>query len=133
MHELDRIEEALATKRLDPLVFERCATDILSEIYPGLSPVPGGADWGRDADIHGPGAGPPPEVLITTSRSLDGIRKNLVSGLKSLLANEKPVERVVLAHPADLDQPKRAKLEKKAGEFNVTIEAFHGGQFFASR
>src|SRR5438045_9799930 len=55
MHELDRIDRALATKRLDADLFERCATDFLVEVYPGLSPIPGGTAWGRDADIHGAG------------------------------------------------------------------------------
>ncbi len=52
MHELDRIEQALASKRLDHNQFERCAQDLLIETYPGLSSIPGGTDWGRDADIH---------------------------------------------------------------------------------
>ena len=41
MHELERIERALAERDLDSTLFERCAQDCLSETYPGLSPVPG--------------------------------------------------------------------------------------------
>ncbi len=51
VNDLDRIENALATKRLGAAVFERCAQDLLTDLYPGLSPIPGGTDWGRDADI----------------------------------------------------------------------------------
>jgi hypothetical protein len=47
----DRIEAALKTKELDPRDFEQCAVQSLTSVYPGLSPVTGGADLGRDADL----------------------------------------------------------------------------------
>ena len=47
MRDLDRIERALATNRLSAQVFERCGQDLLSTVYQGLTPVPGGSDWGR--------------------------------------------------------------------------------------
>jgi hypothetical protein len=45
MHDLDRIEHALATKLLSAEIFECCAQDQLSGLYDGLSPIPGGSDW----------------------------------------------------------------------------------------
>ena len=42
VHELERIEHALANNDLDPTLFELCAQDLLSETYEGLSPIPGG-------------------------------------------------------------------------------------------
>ena len=46
MHDLDRIEHALATKRLSSELFERCSQDMLSEVYVALSPIPGGTTGG---------------------------------------------------------------------------------------
>lgn len=48
----DRIQDALTTKALDPKEFETCALALLGDIYPGLSPVEGGHDFGRDGDIY---------------------------------------------------------------------------------
>ncbi len=84
MHELDRIEQALATRRLDHNLFERCAQDLLIETYPGLTPIPGGTDWGRDADIHGIGTEIPTRLLATASRTLEGVRKNMLRGIVSM-------------------------------------------------
>lgn len=84
MHDLDRIGHALATKRLSAEVFERCAQDLLSGLYDGLSPIPGGSDWGRDADITGTGGDLPVRLLITSSRSLDGVRGNMLAGIRSM-------------------------------------------------
>jgi hypothetical protein len=69
------LEHELATRNLDHREFERCAQDLLTEIYPGLVPIPGGTDWGRDADI--PDASEPPvRLLVTTSRTATQIRQN---------------------------------------------------------
>lgn len=133
MHELDRITHALATKRLDAHLFERCATDFLIEVYPGLSPIPGGTDWGRDADVHGTANPVPPRLLVTSSRSIEGVKENMVSGLKSLAKHCVKVERVVLANPALINEQQRQKLRNKARELGVTIDAFHDRDFFASK
>jgi DNA polymerase III delta prime subunit len=133
MHELDRIEHALATKRLDPDLFERCATDMLIEVYPGLSPIRGGTDSGRDADIHGTGDAIPLRLVVTSARSVDGVRKNMVGGIKSLQDNSVPVERLVLANPAILNETQRQKLRDTAKKSGLAIEAFHDRGYFASR
>jgi hypothetical protein len=133
MHELDRISEALATKSLNHQLFERCATDLLGGVYEGLSSVPGGTDWGRDADIHSPDLEVPVRVLVTASRTFEGVKANMVRGLKSMVEHGVAVERIVLANPADLTQLQRDKLSKKADEWNVTIDAFFGKDFFVSR
>jgi hypothetical protein len=49
---IDRIERGLAAGELDPIEFERCAVALLQDLYPGLSAVEGGHDFGRDADIY---------------------------------------------------------------------------------
>jgi len=135
MHDLDRIEHALATKLLSDKVFERCAQDLLSGLYDGLSPIPGGSDWGRDADIAGPGDDIPARVLITSSRSLDGVRKNMLTGIRSMKEHHVPVSRIVLANPAILRLGAREKLARsaeRAGALLNVSEIFDGG-FFASR
>ncbi len=133
MNELDRIQHALATNRLDKDEFERCATDLLGEIYPGLSPIPGGTDWGRDADVNVASSNPPLRLLVTTSRTLEGVRKNLNSGLNSMKKHGVPVERVVLANPMPLSGLDRDSLQKSAGRKAVKIEAFYDQHFFASK
>jgi hypothetical protein len=135
MHDLDRIEHALATNRLSSEVFERCAQDLLSGLYDGLTPIPGGTDWGRDADITGTGDDIPVRLLITSSRSLDGVRANMLAGISSMKKHGVPVGRVVLANPAILrlsDREKLVKSAKRAGALLNASDVFDGG-FFASR
>jgi hypothetical protein len=135
MHDLHRIEHALATKRLSAEVFERCAQDLLSDLFDGLTPIPGGSDWGRDADITGVDGEVPRRLLITSSRSLNGVRANMLSGIKSMNEHRVSVERIVLANPAILrlgDREKLAASAKRAGALLSVSDVFDGG-FFASR
>lgn len=46
MHELDRIEGALATSSLDHELFERCAQDLLLKSIPGCPQCPEGGTGG---------------------------------------------------------------------------------------
>ncbi|MDQ6944750.1 MAG: hypothetical protein M3256_00455 [Actinomycetota bacterium] len=135
MNDLDRIENALATAKLDASVFERCAQDLLSEQYPGLSPIPGGSDWGRDADISSAEDPTPARLLVTSSRSLAGVRDNMLGGIKSLKAHGVSAHRIVLANPASLRLLERQKLVAAAQRAGVRLDAsdiFDRG-FFASR
>jgi hypothetical protein len=131
VHELDRIEQALASKRLDHNAFERCAQDLLIEIYPGLSPIPGGTDWGRDADVHR-GDTVPTRLLVTASRTLKGVRDNMRKGIASMKQHGVPLDRVVLANPALLSQLDRNSLYRFAKERGATVEAIYDRGFFAS-
>jgi hypothetical protein len=135
MHDLGRIEHALATKRLSPEVFERCAQDLLSAVYPGLSPIPGGTDWGRDADIAGKGDEGPVRLLVTSSRSLEGVRKNMLAGIASMKEHNVRFRRIVLANPALLrltDRQKLVESAKNAGALLDASDVFDRG-YFASR
>lgn len=135
MNDLDRIENALAKQRLDADAFERCAQDMLTDLYPGLSPIPGGTDWGRDADIAGTGDTVPPRLLVTSSRTLAGVRKNMLGGISSLKEHAVPASRLVLANPAKLRLLERQKLvasAQRAGMYLDASDIFDGG-FFASR
>jgi hypothetical protein len=131
--QLGRIEQALAKGRLDTAVFEECATDLLTPIYPGISPISGGTDWGRDADIHLPDSTVTLRLLVTTSRTPKGVRSNMAGGLTSMRDHFVPVSRVVLANPAVLNQVQRSHLNDAAREFGVEIVAFYDRRFFASR
>lgn len=133
MHELERIEQALANNDLDPALFERCAQDLLSETYPGLSPIPGGTDWGRDADAHDGSGGPPPRLMVTKSRDYSDIRANMVGGLESLKQHKVPFNRVVIANPAKLSETQRSKLRKEAAKHGARLDAVYDRGFFASR
>lgn len=133
MHELERIEHALANHDLDPDLFERCAQDLLTETYPGLSPVPGGTDWGRDADAHDATAAPPPRLMVTKSRDYSGIRSNMVGGLESLKQHSVPFDRVVVANPGSLSETQRSKLREEAAKYGARLEAVYDRRFFASR
>ena len=135
MNDLDRIENALATKLLSPPVFERCAQDLLTELYAGLTPIPGGTDWGRDADIAGTGDPVPPRLLVTSSRTLEGVRKNMLGGIKSMKGHSVSAKRLVLANPANLRLTERQKLveaARKAGMRLDPSDIFDRG-FFGSR
>lgn len=133
MHELDRIEQALATKRLDHNLFERCAQDLLIEPYPGLSPIPGGTDWGRDADIYRTGTEVPTRLLATASRTLEGVRSNLLKGIASMREHHVPFDRVLLANPALLSQLDRNSLATSARKRGATLDAVYDRGFFSSR
>ncbi len=135
MRDLGRIEHALATKRLSPEVFERCAQDLLSAVYPGLSPIPGGTDWGRDADIAGTVDEVPVRLLVTSSRSLEGVRKNMLAGIASMKEHNVRFRRIMLANPALLQLTDRQKLVKSAKNAGALLDAsdvFDRG-YFASR
>src|SRR4051794_6645809 len=66
---------------LDPTAFEACAADLLRPFYPGLSPVRGGSDAGRDGAIpDGDGRAYP--LVCTTGEDVIG---NLRGSLQSYL------------------------------------------------
>jgi hypothetical protein len=132
VHELDRIEQALDSKPLNHQLFERCAQDLLIEVYPGLSPIPGGTDWGRDADIH-TGEAVPTRLLATSSRTLKGVRDNMTKGIASMEQHGEPFDRIVLANRAQLSQLQRNKLKESARKLGATIDAVYDRGFFASR
>lgn len=73
MNDLDKIEYALRTTAMHHATLERFAQDMLSTVYSGLTPIPGGTDWGRDADIVTASSdAPPPRLVVTSARTLTG-------------------------------------------------------------
>jgi len=136
MNDLDRIEHELQYGKLNHDEFERFAQDQLAAIYPGFTPIIGGTDWGRDGDIAATSDdGTPTRVLITSSRTLDGVRANMIRGIKSMSDHGVAVDRIVLANPASLNIKSREKLVKLALSNGARLDAsdvFERG-FFASR
>src|SRR5271169_458854 len=105
--DLDQIERLLSTRPLAASRFERCAQDLLADIYPGLTPIVGGADWGRDADMNSADSEKPARLLATSSRTPEGVMRNLRRSLRSLKEHGVLAERIVLANPADLNLRQR--------------------------
>ena len=97
-----------------------------------MSPIPGGTDWGRDADVHDGTGGPPLRLMVTKSRDFKGIRANMVSGLESLRQHSVPFERVILANPGKLSETQRAKLRAEAAKYSASIEVIFDRGYFAS-
>lgn len=133
MHLLDRIDYALETKTLKAEEFERFAQDVLGAVYPGLVPIAGGTDWGRDADVPSSDGSSSTRVVITRSKQLKGVQDNLRRSLRSLSTHGQRAERIVLANLAVLSARDRDRLEKTAGSYGATIVASYDRVFFAHR
>ena len=63
----------------DPDAFERCAQDLLRELYPRLTPVEGGRDFGMD----GLDASDPEQPTILAATTGQDVKRNLVKSLRS--------------------------------------------------
>jgi hypothetical protein len=136
MNDLDRIEHELEQRKLDHTEFERFAQDQLSAVYAGFTAITGGTDWGRDGDIAAPAdGGVPIRVLITSSRTLEGVRSNMRRGIKSMKEHGVAVDRIVLANPAKLNLQSREKLVHAALKAGARLDAsdIFEQSFFASR
>lgn len=114
MIDYERVLQALATRPLNHELFEQFALEALQEQYPGLVPIPGGTDWGRDGDVAGTSEEVPPRLMVTSARTLEGVKKNMLGGLRSLKKHGVSVDRVVLANPASINLLQRNKLIKVA-------------------
>ncbi|MFV1989998.1 MAG: hypothetical protein ACC652_04570, partial [Acidimicrobiales bacterium] len=121
LHKIYRIENALQTRTLDPGVFERFAQDVLTDKFDHIIPTTGGTDYGRDADIFLPGRSTPTRLHVTTSRTLEGVRSNMLKGIKSMRAHDIDVEDVGMFTAARLSQRNIESLQKSALKRGVTL------------
>jgi hypothetical protein len=135
VNDLDRIQNALQNEELNHKVFERFAQDQLGDVYPGFTPIGGGTDWGRDGDIVANDGGVPTRVLITSSRTIEGVRSNMFRGIASMSAHDVAVDRIVLASAARLNLLAREKLVLAARKKGVRLDAsdVFDQDYFASR
>lgn len=135
MNLIDRITAALDNShvKINPDIFEACATDLLQDRYPNLVPVRGGSDSGRDADSLEAEGVPPIRMAITSSRTYEGARKNLRGAMKSLQEHDMSGENIISVSLAELNQDKRKKLETLAEDNGYTLVAIIDRAFFADR
>lgn len=109
-----RIEEAIAGG-VDPRLFEQCVWDLLLPVYPGLAPIPGGTDLGRDADVHGL----PEQARLVVTTSAD-VRRNLRNSLRRLDEEGLTAPYIVVATTQSLSGRYIEGLRKLAAGFGVT-------------
>jgi hypothetical protein len=130
----DRIQDVLQTKALDPKEFETCALALLGDIYPGLSPVEGGHDFGRDGDIYfllEPGSD-----LSRRGRLLATIgdpMKNVRTGLRRMQEEHQRVDLLVLATSQPLSASQRAKIERLAAQYEVPVTEPYARDWLAAK
>lgn len=123
------IEERLA-ERPDPDLFERCAVDLLRDVYPGLVPIPGGGDAGMDGAMSVPGGGHPIPLVATTGNNVIG---NLTENLKSYRSSGGSAHECVLATSQALTPRKRSNLEARASELGFVLRNVHEQADFVGR
>src|SRR6266700_1944433 len=135
MNDLCKIENKLAAGEMKPDTWERFVQDVFVNDIPGFNPADKGTDWGRDGDISVEGEDVPRRVLITSSTTLDGIRKNMHKNLASLKEHKLPVKRIVLANPALLLTKERDSLVASAQAKGVILRLhdIYGRSYFASK
>ncbi len=122
------IEKGL-DERLDPVLFERCAVELLREVYPGIVPVAGGDDGGMDGAIS-TGPGEPVPLVTTTGKDVLG---NLKGSLESYLRVRGRAREAVLATSQALRGRRRRNLVKRARELGFTLRNIHDRDDFVGR
>lgn len=134
MNMIERVARALSdgAHQIDPTVFEECALSLLSDAIGGLSPVPGGTDHGRDAEIVRPG-GTPIQVAVTSSRSNDGARANLRRSMRSMRAHDVAGDEVIAVSLALLNQTQRRSFEEMARREGYKLIAIYDRSYFTAR
>ena len=118
------------SERLDPMLFERCAVELLRPVYPGLVPVSGGDDAGMDGAISEPTGGPPVVLVCTTARDVIG---NLTDSLESYVRSGQKSREAVLATSRALTPRQRRNLENRAREKGFELRNVHDRDDFTGR
>lgn len=116
--------------RLDPEMFERCAVELLRDVYPGLVPIRGGDDGGMDGVMADSRAGPPLPLVITTTGS---VISNLTRNLESYRRGGGTAREAVVATSRPLTGRQRRNLQKRAREFGFTLRQIHDQADFVGR
>jgi len=116
-----------ALKRpLDPLAFQRCATDLLREAYPTLAPLVGGDDAGMDGAIgYKSGAFP---LVCTTSPD---VIRNLTTSLTENRKKWHTARCVVVATSQKPTNRQRLNLKEKAESLGYKLVNLHDRIYFA--
>ena len=114
-------------EKIDPELFEQCATDLLRAYHPTISPIRGACDGGKDGAISD-GKGLPYPLISTTQKDVIG---NLTKSLKSYLSEGGPRRRVIVATSQELSGKRRHNLENRAAELGFTLIQIHTQATFA--
>ena len=114
--------------RVDPDLFEACASDILRTDFPTLVPIRGGGDAGMDGAVAD-GKGLPFPLICTTSEDVIG---NLTSSLKSYLKEGGTRQEAILATTQELTPKRRRNLESRAQELGFVLIRFYTSSFCRS-
>ena len=101
--------------------FERCAQDLLRDIYPTLVPIRGGRDGGMDGVTAD--AGDQQLVLIATAG--DRVKRNLESSLNSILGNDNLCRRVIIATSRKMSPEKQQDLRDTAKTLGFQLVQIH--------
>src|SRR5258708_21438569 len=135
MNDRSKIENKVAAGEMKPDTWERFVQDVFVNDMPGFNPADKGTDWGRDGDVSVEGEDVPRRVLITSSTTLAGVRKNMYKNLASLNEHKLPVKRIVLANAALLSTKERHSLVASAQKKGVILRLHdvYGRSYFASK
>ena len=115
--------------RVDPDLFEACASDILRTDFPTLVPIRGGSDAGMDGAVAD-GKGLTFPLICTTSKDVIG---NLTKNLKSYLNNGRTRRKAVFATTQELTPKRRKNLETRAQELGFVLIQIYTQAAFADR
>lgn len=114
----------------NPDDFERCAVELLRDVYPGLVPIRGGDDGGMDGAIADPRGDSPIPLVATTGRNVIG---SLTKNLTSYRAQGGTAGKAVVATSQTLTGRRRANLAKRAGELGFVLRNIHDQADFVGR
>ena len=115
--------------RLDPVLFEQCAVDLIGQDRPGIVLVGGANDGGFDGAVSEEHLNQPYPIIVTTAR--DNLR-NLRKNLKTICEHKPPNHHAIFATSRKINGSKRNKLNFEASEWNVTLTQIYDQNWFAS-
>lgn len=115
-------------EKLDPEIFEACATDLLKVMWPRLVPVRGGGDDGFDGAVADRTSEEPFPLIITTSQNLT---QNFNKNLNRACKQEWKFRRLLFATSRRITPATRKKLYEAARQRNVTLMQTYDQDWFA--
>lgn len=122
---VDRITRALDERRLDPDRFERAACALLRDRYPWLSPIEGGTDLGRDADLYRPlsaNSESRGRLLVTTGDPVANFRRSRPRWREEGLR----VDQLVIACSQPVSGTTRKTIERLCRESSLPLPEIYG-------
>jgi len=128
---IDRIRRALEEDAISPDKFERAACAMLRERYPWLSPVEGGTDLGRDADVYRALPGEPQSrgrLLATTGDPMANFRRSRARWVEEGLR----VDQIVIVCSRPMGGKTRRSIERECAKHGLPLPEFYGRDWVVS-